>query len=111
VSQPRLLLLDEPLGALDALTRIEMQRLIESLWEEQGFTALLVTHDVEEAVALADRVVLIESGKIVLDERVDLPRPRQRGNPKFVEIRERVLERVLRREDIAANDNLVRLSS
>ena len=111
VSQPRLLLLDEPLGALDALTRIEMQRLIETLWEEQGFTALLVTHDVEEAVALADRVVLIESGKIVLDERVDLPRPRQRGNPKFVEIRERVLERVLRREDIAANDNLVRLSS
>ncbi len=111
VSEPRLLLLDEPLGALDALTRIEMQRLIETLWQEQGFTALLVTHDVEEAVALADRVVLIEAGQIVLDERVDLPRPRQRGNPKFVEIRERVLERVLRREDSPANNKLVRLSS
>ena len=53
VHSPRLLLLDEPLGALDALTRIEMQRLIERLWHEHGFTALLVTHDVAEAVALA----------------------------------------------------------
>ncbi|AKG21453.1 ATP-binding cassette domain-containing protein [Calothrix sp. 336/3] len=100
VSEPRLLLLDEPLGALDALTRIEMHNLIETLWQEQTFTALLVTHDVEEAVVLGDRVVLIESGRIVLDEKVDLPRPRDRGNPKFVEIRERVLERVLRREDV-----------
>jgi sulfonate transport system ATP-binding protein len=106
VSEPRLLLLDEPLGALDALTRIEMHRLIETLWLEQRFTALLVTHDVEEAVVLGDRVVLIEAGKIVLDERVDLPRPRDRGNPKFVEIRERVLERVLRREDIPQNKSL-----
>lgn len=54
----RLLLLDEPLGALDALTRIEMHHLIETLWQEQEFTALLVTHDVEEAVVLADRLVL-----------------------------------------------------
>ncbi|BAZ37034.1 ABC transporter-like protein [Calothrix sp. NIES-4101] len=106
VSEPRLLLLDEPLGALDALTRIEMHRLIETLWREQGFTALLVTHDVEEAVVLGDRVVLIESGRIVLDEKVDLPRPRDRGNPKFVEIRERVLERVLRREDISTGKSL-----
>ncbi len=60
VHNPRLLLLDEPLGALDALTRIEMHRLIEGLWRSSGFTALLVTHDVQEAVALADRVVLIE---------------------------------------------------
>jgi sulfonate transport system ATP-binding protein len=98
VSSPRLLLLDEPLGALDALTRIEMHKLIETLWQEQGFTALLVTHDVEEAVVLADRVVLIEAGRIVLDEEVNLPRPRDRANPAFVEIRERVLERVMRRE-------------
>ena len=99
VSEPRLLLLDEPLGALDALTRIEMHRLIETLWEEQGFTALLVTHDVEEAVVLADRVVLIEAGQIVLDEPVNLPRPRDRANPEFVEIREKVINRVLRRPD------------
>jgi sulfonate transport system ATP-binding protein len=110
VSEPRLLLLDEPLGALDALTRIEMHRLIETLWQEQGFTALLVTHDVEEAVVLGDRVVLIESGRIVLDERVDLPRPRDRGNPKFVEIKERVLERVLHREDIPIGKSLTYLN-
>jgi sulfonate transport system ATP-binding protein len=96
VHAPRLLLLDEPLGALDALTRIEMQRLIESLWREQGFTALLVTHDVAEAVALADRVLLIEDGRIELDERVPLPRPRSRGNPRFAAIEEHILQRVLR---------------
>jgi sulfonate transport system ATP-binding protein len=95
VHVPRLLLLDEPLGALDALTRIEMQRLIEALWREQGFTALLVTHDVSEAVALADRVLLIEDGRIALDERVNLTRPRSRGNPQFAAIEERILERVL----------------
>ena len=94
VHAPRLLLLDEPLGALDALTRIEMHRLIESLWQRHGFTALLVTHDVAEAVALADRVVLIEDDRIALDERVALARPRQRG-PAFAAIEERVLARVL----------------
>ncbi len=96
VHSPRLLLLDEPLGALDALTRIEMQQLIESLWQRQGFTALLVTHDVSEAVALADRVVLIEDGRIALDERVPLERPRSRGHPRFAAIEERILQRVLR---------------
>jgi len=95
VHAPRLLLLDEPLGALDALTRIEMHRLIESLWLHHGFTALLVTHDVAEAVALADRVVLIEEHRIVLDERVPLARPRARG-AAFDAIEERVLSRVLR---------------
>jgi sulfonate transport system ATP-binding protein len=93
--RPGLLLLDEPLGALDALTRIEMQALIETLWRERGFSALLVTHDVEEAVALADRVVLIEAGSIALDVRVDLPRPRRRGDPAFAAIEGLVLERVL----------------
>jgi ABC-type nitrate/sulfonate/bicarbonate transport system ATPase subunit len=76
VHEPTLLLLDEPLGALDALTRIEMQSLIEQLWQQRGFTALLVTHDVQEAIALADRVILIEDGQITLDQKVDLPRPR-----------------------------------
>ena len=96
VHDPELLLLDEPLGALDALTRIEMQQLIESLWEARGFTAVLVTHDVQEAIALADRVLLIEDGEITLDERVDLPRPRARGNLAFAQLEERILARVLK---------------
>jgi sulfonate transport system ATP-binding protein len=96
VHRPRLLLLDEPLGALDALTRIEMQQLIESLWRTHGFTALLVTHDVSEAVALADRVVLIEDHRIALDERVALGRPRSRGQAAFAALEDRVLQRVLR---------------
>src|SRR5206468_1618603 len=79
VHRPRLLLLDEPLGALDALTRIEMQGLIERLWLEHGFTALLVTHDVAEAVALADRVLLVEDQRIAFDEYVPLARPRARS--------------------------------
>ena len=103
VSQPRLLLLDEPLGALDALTRIEMQRLIEQLWQEQRFTSLLVTHDVEEAVALADRVILIEEGQIALDLPITLLRPRARGNAVFAELKERVLQRVMSREATSAN--------
>ncbi|HEV7912144.1 MAG TPA: ATP-binding cassette domain-containing protein [Albitalea sp.] len=96
VHRPRLLLLDEPLGALDALTRIEMQQLIGSLWQQHGFTALLVTHDVPEAVALADRVVLIEDHRIALDERIALARPRSRGNAGFAALEDRVLQRVLR---------------
>ncbi len=101
VHRPRLLLLDEPLGALDALTRIEMQRLIERLWQQQGFTALLVTHDVGEAVALADRVLLIEDGRIALDERVALARPRSRGDARYAALEERILDRVLQRPDLA----------
>lgn len=101
VHQPRLLLLDEPLGALDALTRIEMHELIEGLWKRHGFTALLVTHDVQEAVALADRVILIEDGAIALDERVPLPRPRSRGDAQFAAIEKRILDRVLQHPDAA----------
>ena len=71
VSQPRVLAFDEPLGALDALTRISMQQLLERVWRDQGFTAILVTHDVAEAVALADRVLMIEEGRIAHDIDVD----------------------------------------
>ncbi|UXH80914.1 ATP-binding cassette domain-containing protein [Roseateles amylovorans] len=95
VHTPRLLLLDEPLGALDALTRIEMQRLIETLWLRHGFTALLVTHDVSEAVALADRALLIEEGQLALDLRIGLPRPRPR-DAAFAALEQRLLDRVLR---------------
>ncbi|MBP5975045.1 ATP-binding cassette domain-containing protein [Brasilonema sp. CT11] len=98
-SQPALLLLDEPLGALDALTRIEMQNLLEKLWLEQGFTALLITHDVEEAVVLADRVVLIENGQIGLDLEINLPRPRVRGNAVLALTVEKILRRVMGKQE------------
>ncbi|WP_122678061.1 aliphatic sulfonates ABC transporter ATP-binding protein [Pseudomonas viridiflava] len=95
IHKPRLLLLDEPLGALDALTRIEMQQLIEKLWHQHGFTVLLVTHDVSEAVAIADRVILIEEGRIGLDLLVDLPRPRARGSHRLAALETQVLNQVL----------------
>ncbi len=95
IHQPRLLLLDEPLGALDALTRIEMQQLIERLWQRHGFTVLLVTHDVGEAVALADRVVLIEDGHVGLDLDVNLARPRAAGDAQLARLEAEVLARVL----------------
>ena len=95
VSRPRVLALDEPLGALDALTRIEMQSLLESAWRREGFTALLVTHDVAEAVSLADRIVLLEDGAVALDLDVALPRPRLRGAPDFGRLEETILDRLL----------------
>ena len=92
--QPRVLLLDEPLGALDALTRLEMQNLIEKLWREQGFTAVLVTHDVSEAVQLADRIILLDKGHIARQFQVNLPRPREK-NLHFAELEQQVLNAVL----------------
>ncbi|HCD5114387.1 TPA: ATP-binding cassette domain-containing protein [Escherichia coli] len=83
--------------ALDALTRLEMQDLIVSLWQEHGFTVLLVTHDVSEAVAMADRVLLIEEGKIGLDLTVDIPRPRRLGSVRLAELESEVLQRVMQR--------------
>ncbi|WP_354685226.1 ATP-binding cassette domain-containing protein [Cupriavidus necator] len=102
VHHPQLLLLDEPLGALDALTRIEMQGLIEGLWRRLGFTALLVTHDVSEAVALGDRIVLIEDGRIAMDQRVPLARPRERGAAGFAQLEAAVLQRVMLRQTAQA---------
>ena len=87
-------MLDEPLGALDALTRLEMQNLIEQLWLEQGFTVILVTHDVSEAVQLADRIILLDQGHIAAQFNVDLPRPRQK-NYAFTQIEQQVLNAVL----------------
>src|SRR5690606_38095696 len=98
VHDPELLLLDEPLGALDALTRIEMQDLIEALWKDRGFTAVLVTHDVEEAVAIADRVLLIENGIISLDQRRNLSRPRHRTQLELSIYVEEMLDRIMKRK-------------
>lgn len=95
VSQPQLLLLDEPLGALDALTRLEMQQLIQTLWQEQQFTAILVTHDVEEAVYLADRVIVLKDGDIDLNLDIPLPRSRYSGSADFAEVKTKILERIL----------------
>ncbi|BDG30549.1 ATP-binding cassette domain-containing protein [Parageobacillus thermoglucosidasius] len=99
-AQPQLLLLDEPLGALDALTRMEMQALIEEIWQQQKFTALLVTHDVNEAITLADRVVLIEKGTIKMDLPIPLPRPRNRSDSAFIELEENVLAHVLEKTSL-----------
>jgi sulfonate transport system ATP-binding protein len=97
ITQPRLLLLDEPLGALDALTRLEMQQLVSTLWQEQGFTAILVTHEVEESVYLADRVIVIEEGEISLNLPITLPRPRNPGSLEFAELKVRILDQILGR--------------
>lgn len=72
-----------------------MQQLLENLWQEKGFTALLITHDVEEAVVLADRVILIENGQIAMDCYIEMPRPRQRGNSVFSAKVEAILQRVM----------------
>ena len=97
ISNPSLLLLDEPLGSLDALTRIEMQGLIHDLWSTHACTAILVTHDIEEATLLADRVLLIEDGRICAEFENLLPRPRVRTEPAFQEMVQRVLNRVLQK--------------
>ena len=95
VSHPRVLALDEPLGALDALTRISMQRLLGHVWHDQAFTSILVTHDVSEAVALADRVLVIEEGRIAHDIHVDIARPRQRGSAALAALEGSILRSLL----------------
>jgi sulfonate transport system ATP-binding protein len=97
VSDPRVLAFDEPLGALDALTRIEMQALIEQVWQDKGFTAIVVTHDVTEAVALADRILVLDAGRVAMDVAVHLPRPRRHGDPTAAAIEGRILDRLLGR--------------
>jgi sulfonate transport system ATP-binding protein len=107
MTRPRLMLLDEPLGALDALTRIEMQQLIERLWFEQQFTAILVTHDVEEAVTLADRILVLEDGVIAQDFHNVLPRPRHRGDKGFAHLTAQVLESILHQDQGASGDGSI----
>ncbi|MFI5662234.1 ABC transporter ATP-binding protein [Streptomyces sp. NPDC051684] len=94
VREPDLLLLDEPFGALDALTRIKAQRLVGELWQQRGCAVLLVTHDVEEAVLLADRVLVMDDGVIAHEARIDLERPRDLTDPRFAELRAELLQRL-----------------
>jgi sulfonate transport system ATP-binding protein len=103
VSHPRVLAFDEPLGALDALTRISMQRLLARVWRDQAFTAILVTHDVSEAVTLADRVLVIENGRIAHDIDVDIPRPRQRGSADLAALEGSILRGLLQSADDASD--------
>ncbi|MEH1056904.1 ABC transporter ATP-binding protein [Micromonospora sp. CPCC 206171] len=91
VSEPELLLADEPFGALDALTRLRMHGLLRELCARHRPTVLLVTHDVDEAVTLADRVLLLDTGRIALDLAIDLPAPRSHGQPQFLAYRDSLL--------------------
>jgi sulfonate transport system ATP-binding protein len=91
VRQPQLLLLDEPFAALDALTRLNMQQLISDLCLRHHPAVLIVTHDVEEAILLADRILVLKSGRISLDTGVALDRPRVMGGPGFDQLRLRLL--------------------
>jgi len=96
VNDPQLLILDEPLGKLDSLTRLSMQSELLKLWERARFSALLVTHDVEEALFLANRVIVLTDrpARIATELVVDLPYPRHRGHPRFAELRHEALRRL-----------------
>jgi sulfonate transport system ATP-binding protein len=91
VREPQLLLADEPFGALDALTRMHMHELLRELCARHRPAVLLVTHDVDEAINLADRVLVLDAGRIALDKRIELPEPRTHRDPRFVATREALL--------------------
>ena len=102
VREPALLLADEPFGALDALTRIRMHALLVDLCARHRPAVLLVTHDVDEAITLADRVLVLDKGRISVDLRIDLPRPRDHEHPDFLENRRTLLQGLgITKEDAA----------
>lgn len=94
VNRPEILLLDEPLGALDALTRMYMHKELERIWQTEGITMIMVTHDVEEAIYLSDKIYVMSShpGRLQKVINVPLPRPRDRASIDFATIKEKVLE-------------------
>jgi NitT/TauT family transport system ATP-binding protein/sulfonate transport system ATP-binding protein len=96
INHPKVLLLDEPLGALDQFTRMRMQEEVLRLWRDRGTTMVLVTHDIDEAIFMSDRIVLItpRPGRVERVIHVDLERPRQRSHPRFLELRAEILERL-----------------
>jgi sulfonate transport system ATP-binding protein len=100
VREPELLLADEPFGALDALTRIRMHALLRELWERHRPSVLLVTHDVDEAIVLADRVLVLEEGRVGVDLAIERPHPRSYRDPLLGEYRERLLAALGVTEDV-----------
>jgi ABC-type nitrate/sulfonate/bicarbonate transport system ATPase subunit len=94
VNNPKVLLLDEPLGALDAFTRMNMQDEILKIWERRGMTTVMVTHDVDEAIYMADRIVVMSARPARIEQviRVEIGRPRQRDDPDFLDLRARILQ-------------------
>ncbi|MFD2249264.1 sulfonate transport system ATP-binding protein [Pseudochelatococcus lubricantis] len=102
VREPQLLLLDEPFAALDALTRIRMQQLVAELCDRHQPAVLLVTHDVDEALLLADRVVILREGALALDRPVPLGRPRNRNAPGFAALRQELLQILGVNDDVGA---------
>ncbi len=94
VREPALLLADEPFGALDALTRLKMHDLLRELCARHRPAVLLVTHDVDEAISLADRILVLDEGRFVEDLHIDLPAPRDHGDPRFAQIQTRLLRRL-----------------
>ena len=97
ITQPKVLLLDEPFGALDALTRVRLQHELQRIWVQQRSTMIMVTHDVEEALYLGDRVVVMDArpGRIRHEVRVDLPHPRERGEPLLTKLKEELLAELM----------------
>ncbi|ANP91436.1 ABC transporter ATP-binding protein [Rhizobium leguminosarum] len=94
VREPALLLADEPFGALDALTRLKMHDLLRELCARHRPAVLLVTHDVDEAISLADRILVLDEGRLIEDLKIDLPTPRDHGDPRFGQFRNRLLSRL-----------------
>ena len=94
INEPKALLLDEPMGALDSFTRADLQDKLLELWKENGITMILVTHDIDEAIYLSDRIVIMtpRPGKISKVIDVDLPRPRHRGGGEFLAMRRSILQ-------------------
>src|SRR3954462_13971820 len=94
VRRARLVCREEPFGALDALTRIEMQNLLADLWRRERFTVVLITHDVVEAAMLADRVLVLRDGHIRMDVSVNAPRPRESDDPEVLRLEKALLKAV-----------------
>lgn len=94
INEPKALLLDEPMGALDSFTRADLQDKLLELWKKDGTTMVLVTHDIDEAIYLSDRIVIMtpRPGKISKIIDVNLSRPRQRGSASFLDMRRQILE-------------------
>ncbi|MCG8908595.1 ABC transporter ATP-binding protein [Pseudomonas sp. DP-17] len=97
ITRPKVLLLDEPFGALDALTRVRLQHELQRIWVQQRSTMIMVTHDVEEALYLGDRVIVMDArpGRIRHEVRVDLPHPRERGAPLLAKLKEELLAELM----------------